>query len=65
LCEGSGTNADGRVLDRVKESEVRTEGEAVNWSAVIEDRTDEGVIKGNEYLSIATCNGVCEVFEHI
>ena len=52
-------------MDRVKESEVRTEGEAVNWSTVIEDRADEGVIKGKEYLSIATCNGVSEVFEHI
>ena len=37
----------GRVLDRVKESEVRKGGEAVNWSALIEDRADEGVIKGN------------------
>jgi len=44
---------------------VRTGGEAVNWSAVIEDRADEGVIKGKEYLSIANCNGVCELFEHI
>ena len=37
----------------------------MNWSAVIEDRANEGVIKGKEYLSIATRNGVCVVFEPI
>ena len=52
-------------MDRVKESEVRRGGVTVNWSAVIEDSADEGVIKGKKYLSVATCNGVCKVFEHI
>ena len=40
-------------------------GEAINTESIIQDRTNEGAVKGEQNFPIASGGRVCQIFENV